>query len=565
MRSGSGRKDRHHPAIARLVDALEQRKLDRREFLRAATLLGMTAPMAYGLAARADEEGNGERAAPAGARRGGLLRVGMRIPALASPHTFSWVYDSNVVRQCNEYLTRTRPDGVTVPHLLDHWQPSDDLRSWTLTLKKGVKWSNGEALVAEHVIWNINRWLDPGVDSSVLALLKGFMLKDVDAGEKNEDGSPKITTVLWDANAIEKVDDLTIRLNGAAPQLAIPETLFHYPALILHPKDEGRWGLGSIGTGAFEPTEIDVGRKVTLKRRASYWKEGGYLDEIHFIDFGDDPAAKLTALASRQVDGLHDADIRIYEQVKGIPGIEIHRITTAKTAVARMKVGADPFKDARVRKAMKLAVDPAAVLRIAHRDLGAPGEHHHVCPAYPDYAWIEPFGRDVAAAKELLAEAGYPDGIKLELHCKKDPDWEFRACQAMVGQWAEAGITVKLNLMPSARYWEVWTRVPFGFTAWTHRPLAITTLALAYRTGAPWNESDYANPTFDELLTKAEGIVDLEQRKTVIAEIEKIMQEDGPIVQPLWRASYQPFTAKLKGYHPHPTEYYFFEDVWLEA
>lgn len=557
---GSGGKDGLHPAIPRLVEALRQRRLDRREFLRTATLLGMSATLAWRTAGS-----DAAAQTPEAPRKGGVLRVGMPIPVLANPHAFSWVSDSNVVRQCNEYLTRTRPDGVTVPHLLDHWQPSDDLKTWTLTLKKGVRWSNGEDLVAEHVIWNIHRWLDPKIESSVLALLKGFLLKDVDTGQKNEDGSPRIATALWDANAIEKIDDLTIRLNGASPQLAIPENLFHYPALILHPRDEGRWGLGSIGTGAFEPIEIDVGRKVALRRRASYWKEGGYLDEIHFIDLGDDPEAQLAALASRQVDGLYDADIRIYRQVQGIRDIEIHRITTAKTAVARMKVGADPFKDAKVRKAMKLAIDPAAVLRIAHRDLGAPGEHHHVSPAHPDYAEVPVMTRDVEAAKLLLAEAGHPDGIAVELHCKREPAWELQACQAMVEQWAEAGIKVKLNVMPGAAYWKVWTKVPFGFTAWTHRPLAITTLALAYRTGAPWNESDYANPTFDALLTKAEGVIDLAERRSVVKELELLMQEDGPIVQPLWRASYQPFISKLKGYHPHPTEYYSFEDVWLEA
>ena len=135
--------------------------------------------------------------------------------------------------------------------------------------------------------------------------------------------------------------------------------------------------------------------------------------------------------------------------------------------------------------------------------------------------------RDVEAAKKLLAEAGHPDGIEVELHCKKDPDWEPSACQAMVEQWAEAGIKVKLNVMPGAQYWDVWTKVPFGFTTWTHRPLAIMVLGLAYRTGVPWNESDYANPKFDELLTKAEGIVDLEERKKVVKELELIMQEDG--------------------------------------
>jgi peptide/nickel transport system substrate-binding protein len=565
MRSGSGGEGRQHPAIPRLVDALEQRKLDRREFLRTVTLLGMSAPVAYGVAGRILGEPLVKAARAETPTKGGILRIGMRIPAVDNPHTFSWVYDSNIVRQCNDYLTRTQADGVTVPHLLEKWEPSADLKTWTLVLKQGVKWSNGEDLVADHVIWNVQRWINPDVGSSVLGLLKGFLLKDVDTGQKSEDGSAKMTTEVWDANAIEKVDDRTIRLNGAASTLAMPENLFHYPALILHPKDEGKWGVGSIGTGPYDAAELEVGKKVVLKRRASHWGNAGHLDEIHFSDLGDDSATKLAALASKQVDGLYDADIKIYESIKKLPDIEIHQVTTAQTGVARMKVGAEPFKDPRVRKAFKLAVDPATVLKIAYRDLGAPGEHHHVCPVHPDYVELPPMTRDVEAAKKLLAEAGHPDGVEVELHCKKDPDWESTACQAMIEQWAEAGIKVKLNVMPGAQYWDVWTKVPFGFTNWTHRPLAIMVLGLAYRTGVPWNESDYANPKFDELLTKAEGIIDIEERKKVVAEIEQIMQEDGPIVQPLWRAIYQPFNKKVKGLKAHPTEYYFLEDVWMEA
>ena len=88
---------------------------------------------------------------------------------------------------------RPTPEGET--------EPSDDLKTWTLTLRKGVKWSNGDELVTDHVLWNIQRWVNPDVGSSVLGLLSGFMLKDVDTGQKNEDGSAKMTTELWDAGA----------------------------------------------------------------------------------------------------------------------------------------------------------------------------------------------------------------------------------------------------------------------------------------------------------------------------------------------------------------------------
>jgi peptide/nickel transport system substrate-binding protein len=561
FRSGKG--DGYHPEIPGLVEQLEQRRIGRRDFLRTATLLGMSAATAYTIAGKVmggDLIGSARAQEP---KKGGVLRIGARVPALDNPATFSWVYDSNVVRQANDYLTRTKGDGITVPILLEAWEPSEDLKVWTLKLRKDVKWSNGDGLNAEHVIWNIKRWVDPNVGSSVLGLLQGFMLKEVDTGQKDDAGNPKMTTELWDANAIEKVDDYTIRLNGQVSTLAMPENLFHYPALILHPKDEGKWGVGSIGTGAFEPVEVEVGKKAVLKARKEYWGEGPYLDEVQFIDLGDDPATKLAALASKQVDGLYDADIKVYPSIQKLPHVELHKINTAQTAVARMHCDEKPFDDPRVRKAMRLAIDCEAVSKIAYGELGTPAQHHHVSPVHPEFVDM-PMPRDIDGAKKLLADAGYPDGIDVELHAKKDPDWEPTACQAMVQQWAEAGIRVKLTVLPSAQYWDVWTKVPFGFTVWTHRPLGIMVLGLAYRTGVPWNESNFKNPKFDELLTKAEGLVDINARKEVIKEIEHLMQEEGPIVQPLWRQSYQPFDKQLKGYDAHPTEYYFCEKMWWD-
>src|SRR4051794_17410937 len=135
----------------------------------------------------------------------------------------------------------------------------------------------------------------------------------------------------------------------------------------------------------------------------------------------------------------------------------------------------------------------------------------------------------------------------------------------MVQMWAKAGIRVKLALLPSTQYWDAWTKFPFGFTSWAHRPLGVMVLDLAYRTGVPWNESNYSNKKLDELLTKADGLVDVDKRREVIAEVEKLMQEEGPIVQPVWRALVMPFDKKVKGFKAHPTEYYFGQEYWIEA
>ena len=192
--------------------------------------------------------------------------------------------------------------------------------------------------------------------------------------------------------------------------------------------------------------------------------------------------------------------------------VDIDEVVTAQTAVARMRQDQKPFDDPKVRKAFRLATDSAKVLEIAHKNVGQVAEHHHVCPMHPDYMKLPEMARDVEEAKKLLAEAGFPDGLEIEINCKPDPIWEQAAVETMVEQWKDAGINAKINVMPSAKFWEVWDKVPFGFTEWTHRPLGFMVLALAYRTGVPWNESAYSNKQFDELLTKAEGTLDVKAR-----------------------------------------------------
>src|SRR5690242_9892542 len=157
--------DRHHPAIPGLVEQLEKRGIDRREFLRTVTLLGMSAPLAYSIAGKVLGESVIGQARAATPKKGGILKIGARVPAVDNPATFSWVYDSNIVRQANDYLTRTGGDNITRPCLCEKWEASEDLKTWTLYLRKDVKWSNGDAFVADHAIWNITRWLDPAVGS----------------------------------------------------------------------------------------------------------------------------------------------------------------------------------------------------------------------------------------------------------------------------------------------------------------------------------------------------------------------------------------------------------------
>ncbi len=552
--------DRQHPIIKRSGQEFADGKLDRREFLRIATLLGIAAPAAYamaGLPTPALAQGT--------PKKGGIIRLGMRVQDLKSPHTYSWIEQANIARQTLDYLTFTGVDNITRPALAEKWDASPDLKTWTLYLRKDVTWRKGRKFTADDVVWNLNRLLDAKTGSSTVGLLKGFILEEFETGEKDDKGAAKKSTKLWDSSAITKVDDFTVRLTGKTANLGIPEALFHYPALIMDPEEGGEFKAGSNGTGAFELVELEVNKRaVMVNTKKPHWGGGAHIDRFEVIDNGEDPATQIASLASKQVDMSYQGNIASLATVEKLTHIQINSVDTAYTAVARVHP-IKPFDDKRVRQALRLATDTEATLALAHRGLGRPGDHHHVAPAHPEYANIGGSKRDVAKAKALLAEAGYPGGIDTEIAARPAPDWELLAVQAMVEQWKEAGIRVKINVMPSTQYWGVWTKVPFGFTTWAHRPLGTMVLSLAYRSGASWNESAWSNAEFDKLITEAEGYLDVEKRRAVMAKLQAIMLDDGPAVVPLWRAVFNFTDKKIKGYKIHPSVYIEAKEMWVDA
>ncbi|MEQ8667068.1 MAG: ABC transporter substrate-binding protein [Rhodospirillales bacterium] len=539
-----------HSYIPKLKQQFVDGRCSRREFLRTATLIGMSATAAYAFVGKVTGE-SFVSPAKASMPKGGTLRIGQRILDLSSPHAYSW-FEETVTRQVCEYLTKTGHDNITRPYLAESWDVSNDLKTWTFHLRKDVKWHNGRAFTAADVDWNLRHALDPETGSSMVGLMQAYMMNDDSTG-------------LWDAKAIETPDDHTVRLNLRAAQVAVPEHLFHYPMLIIDPEEGGTFAAGSNGTGAFELLDYRVGEHAKLKARSDYWGEGPYVDELLFIDLGDDPSARVGAMASKQIDGVYEIDSAQVETVATLKHLKIYDAATAQTAVVRTRVDNEPFGDPRVRKALRLAVDAQKVVDLALQGRGVAAEHHHVSPVHPEYAPLPEMTRDIAAAKALLAEAGFPDGIDVEIAANADEGWEVAAVQVLTEMWKEAGIRAKINVLPGSSFWDVWDKLPFSMTNWTHRPLGIMVLALAYRTGVPWNESGYSNPEFDALLAEAESTLDVEDRRAVMEKIERLMQEDGPIVQPAWRSVFAAYDEKVQGFAMHPTSYIFANELAIQS
>ena len=135
----------------------------------------------------------------------------------------------------------------------------------------------------------------------------------------------------------------------------------------------------------------------------------------------------------------------------------------------------------------------------------------------------------------------------------------------MQPQLRDAGMDVNRSVLPGSTFWNNWNKYPFSLTEWNGRPLGIQVLALAYRSGAAWNESAYANPDFDAALDEALSIADADARREVMARLETMLRDDGILIQPYWRSLFRSFRPEVKGFDAHQAFEQHLDKVWIES
>ncbi len=522
--------------------------MNRREFLATATAFGATTATAYamlGLPTPARAE-----ATPV---KGGTLRVGMQVMDLKDPRTADWSQIANLERQFLEPLVKYTDAFTFEGRLLESWEVNADATQYTLRLRPGVTWTNGDAFTADDVIFNVTRWCDTAAEGNSMASRFGALIDE--ATGQARDG------------AIARVDDLTVQLNLSVPDIAVIPNMADYPALIVHRSydDTGRnLAANPIGTGPFELESHAIGGRARFVRRTNgtWWGGEAHLDAIEFIDLGNDPAVEVASWDAGEIDLNQQTGENFLEVLDAI-GLTRYEIATANTVVARMNVQQDPYTDVRVRQAIQASVDNAVVLELGISGKGTVAENHHVSPIHPEYAALPKQERDPERAMALLAEAGKTDQ-EFEL-ISIDIDYHQVSCDAIAAQMRDAGLNVKRTIIPGSSFWNDWTKYPFSMTNWNMRPLGVQVLALAYRSGQPWNESAYANPDFDAKLADALATPDVEARRAIMAELQAMLQGDGVLINPYWQNVYAHSSPRVKGHRVHQTFELDLAGIWLEG
>ena len=534
----------HAPFLRQMTAEVRRGALSRRDFLSRATALGVSAATAYAFV------GGSRPARAQTSARGGTLRMQMEVRAQKDPRLYDWTQMAYVTAGTLEYLVDYRSDGSFHPMLLAGWEANADATEYRLSVRAGVTWSNGEAFTAEDVARNIHRWCDRSVEGNSMATRMDALIDT--ASQRARYG------------AITVEDARTVLLRLDRPDISLIPNMADYPAAIVHENYSSDAPLTElVGTGPMRIESFEEQtRAVLVRTERPWWGDTGaypgggfFLDRIEFIDYGQDPAAWRAAAEAGEVDALYETVGEFIAPMDAL-GWTRSEIATGNTVVIRTNRfhkdanGLPVYAQAEVRRALAMAVDNGICLELGYAGRGVEAGNSHVGPMHP--AWDSTVSRlpyDPKRAGAILAQVGLSD-YEHELF-SIDDDWRRNTADAVAVQLRDAGIKVKRSILPARAFWSGWTGFGFSTTNWNHRPLATQTLSLAYKTGEAWNETGFSSAAFDRLLEQANTLSEAEERREVMGELQRLLIEDGTIIQPYWRALYRHYSPAFTGLDMH--------------
>ena len=452
------------------------------------------------------------------------------------PHAQNEGPTSTLSHQIYEPLLIRDHSGEFEGALATAWEVSpDDPNVWVFTLREGVTFHGGEDFTAEDVVFSINR-----------------------AQSENSNYKELVNSIV----EVRAVDDTTVEIVTDGPNPILPSNLTNLMMMDSgwseangvtevqnYAEGEATYATQNAnGTGPYTLVSREPDVRTVLEANPDYWGVGEFPLGAARIEFTpiQNAATRVAALLSGEVDFIQDVPVQDLSRVEGTEGLTLKTTPQNRVIFFGMNVGADdlssddveganPLADVRVRQAMDLAIDRAAIQQVVMRGQSSPAGM--ISPPFVS-GWTEALDAvtqpDVEAAKALLAEAGYPEGFSIQLDCPNDRYVNDEAiCQAVTGMLGQIGITVNLNAQGKALHFPL---ISNGETDFYMLGWGVPTFDSEYifnflvhtkgEDRGSWNGTGYSNPDLDAQIVALASETDLEKRDGDVAAIWQTVQDE---------------------------------------
>jgi peptide/nickel transport system substrate-binding protein len=502
-------------------------------------------------------------------------------PVSLDPAIITDGISNRITRQIYQGLVRYK--GATtevIPALAEKWEVSKDGTVWTFTLRKGVKFHDGNPFDAAAVAWNFDRWRlskHPQHENQTKA---GQTFEYYEAQFGGFDENSLITKV-------EAVNPATVRITLKAPQGPFLANLAMFVFDLVSPKAVEKWGTEfgkhPVGTGPFKFVEWKVGQEVILEPNTDYWDKAN-MPKIQRLVIRNikDNSQRLAALKAGEVqgfEGLNPDDVKV---VRADPNLQILLRPTNTTGYVAFNYKVKEFRDPRVRQAIAHAINKKGIVDALYGGTGMVATQFQPPPLWGYNKELKDYAYNPEQAKSLLRDAGFAQGLK-EITWedgKREPlqFWYMpvsrpyfpnpkEIAEAIAADLAKSGITVQLQTTD----WTVYLdkrkngQLPLYMLGWTgDNGDPDNFVCYFFCSPGASREGFYTNQPLTDLLLQAQKMTDQKKRAELYRKAEQMIHDD---VSRIFIANNQPplpFRKNVKGYVPNPTNTEYFNTVYIE-
>ena len=412
--------------------------------------------------------------------------------------------------------------------LAERWESSDDLKTWTFFLRKGVKFHHGKELDSNDVITTFKLIADPKTGSSA-------------------------RTHMDLVETFEAVDKYTVRFKLKISYAGFAQLMVERQMKIIPADRLDKLSTEPSGTGPFKFKSYTPGDKLELVKHTEYFEKGlPKLDGVVFRIMPEN-AARVAAIESGSVDLVWNLPLESIDKLKQNKNLTVDAVPTSTWDGIVMGNKTKPFDDVRVRRAVLLALDKAQLAQFAVFGHGAP-THSPISPRHPYFNKQLSLKPDVAQAKKLLAEAGYPNGFPITLHVPVGRPTRERMAIAVQHMLKQVNIQVEVVRMPYNRFQtEVSGKSPFYMDGYFTRPTLDTSTYPWYHTSGSWNTRmwHFSSKRMDELLDRARGTRDEKELAKIYQTFQQYAVEDVPGVIAYVMNFANAYRTNVKGFRTH--------------